>query len=391
MMLTTASLAARAPAVAAEWHPTRSGPARPPGTATVRVAFAIENHLGHRTLMSNMRAALADEPGLAAVWIPIDARGNGIFDRVPGIRDTHALMLALSALRGLWASATEGPIDIAFLHTQRMAHLLAPWMRWTPTFLSIDATPALLERYRAVQGRPHQGRSRYALVRDALHRLTYRLARGVVCMSELVREIVIRDYGVPRDKTLVLWPGVDLGAWHPPAERAAGSDVRLLFVGGDFDRKGGDLLHRWARETQARGWTLDVVTDHPIDPPAHVRHHPPMKPNDPRLRELARQADLFVLPTRADVSSWVIAEAKASGTAVLSTRVGSVPELVRDGMDGWLIPSEDAPALAACLEEALRDRSRLAEFGARAREDAELRFDARRNARTLMDFMRAHR
>jgi glycosyltransferase involved in cell wall biosynthesis len=357
----------------------------------VRVAFAIENHLGHRTLLANMRAALADEPDLDAVWIPVDAQGNGILDRIPRLRDTHALVLALSAGRALRASAREARLDVAFLHTQRMAHLLVPWMRRTPTFLSIDSTPTSLEKYRVVHGLPSEKGSPYPPIRDAFHRLTYGMARGVVCMSELVRDTVVRDYGVASERTLVLWPGVDLTAWHPPAERAPGDEVRLLFVGGHFERKGGNLLLRWARETQATGWTLDIVTDEQIDVPARVRHHPPMKPNDPQLRELVRHADLFVLPTRADMSPWVISEAKASGTAILSTRVGALHEMVRDGVDGWLIPSDDFPALTACLDGALRDRGRLAHMGRQAREDAELRFDARTNARMLLSFMRANR
>jgi glycosyltransferase involved in cell wall biosynthesis len=357
----------------------------------VRVAFAIENHLGHRTLLANMRGALADEPDLDAVWIPVEAHGNGVIDRIPRLRDTHALVLALSAGRGLRASAKQGKIDVAFLHTQRMAHLLMPWIRRIPTFLSIDGTPASLERYRTVYGLPPRKGNTYQPIRDAFHRLTYGVARGVICMSELVRDTVVNHYGVPREKTLVLWPGVDIQAWRPPEERAPGSDVRLLFVGGEFDRKGGNLLLRWARETQLRGWTLDIVTTQPIEVPDRVRHHAPMSPNDPRLRELVRQADLFVLPTRADMSPWVISEAKASGTAVLSTRVGALPEMVRDNVDGWLIPSDDFAALKTRLDEALRDPAPLAAMGIRAREDAEMRFDARRNAHQLLGFMRANR
>jgi glycosyltransferase involved in cell wall biosynthesis len=356
----------------------------------MRVAFAIEDHLGHRALMANMRAALADEAGLDARWIPISASGNGIIDHIPRLRDAHALVLALSARRGLNAAAKEGAFDVAFLHTQRMAHLLVPYMRRTPTFLSVDSTPAFLEQYRTAQGLSSQKGSRYWFLRDAAHRRTYAAARGVVCMSELVRETVVNDYRVPRERTLVLWPGVDLSRWRPAVDAAPGAEVRMLFVGGDFDRKGGPLLLRWAAETKARGWTLDVVCDQAIRVPGNVRLHSDMKPNDPRLVALMQQADLFVLPTRADMTPWVVSEAKASGKPVLATRVGALPEMVRDGIDGWLVPSDDLPALTERLEHAIRNHGQLAEFGARARQDAELRFSSRRNAHMLLDFMRAN-
>jgi glycosyltransferase involved in cell wall biosynthesis len=337
--------------------------------------------------MSNLRNSVTGHPGVDPIWIPINATGNGLLDRIPLLRDKHALVLALSARRSLRAARADGPIDVTFLHTQRMAHLLVGWMKKTPTYLSIDGTPAAQEEYRELEGHASQKGSRYASIRDAVHRRTYRAARGVVCMSSVVRDIIVRDYGVELQRTLVLLPGVDVQRWHPPAERAPGEDMRLLFIGGDFARKGGPDLLRWARETKATGWTLDIVTEQRIEPADRVRIHSGFKPNDQRLIDLVQQADLFVLPTRADMSPWAVAEAKASGKAVITTRVGALPEMVREGVDGWLIPPNDYEALRARLDAAVEQRDTVREFGIRARQDAELRFSAARNAELLLDFM----
>jgi len=94
-----------------------------------------------------------------------------------------------------------------------------------------------------------------------------------------------------------------------------------------------------------------------------------------------------VLPTRADMSPWVIPEAKAAGTAVISTHVGAIPELVRDGVDGWLVNPDDYTSFAQRLDEALRHRKKLFEFGRRAREDAVERFNSVTNARKLVQYM----
>jgi glycosyltransferase involved in cell wall biosynthesis len=362
----------------------------------MRVAFAIENHLGHRALMSNMRTALAGRPDLDPVWIPIDAHGNGILDKTPILKNKHALVLAVSARRALRLAEASGPLDVAFLHTQRMAHLLVGWMRRVPTFLSVDSTPAMLKQYYVdsaeASSRAHPGKpSAYSSLRDAVHRRTYRVARGVVCMSELVRDAVVGTYGVPRERTLVLWPGVDVTRWCPPSERRPGTKVRLLFVGGEFERKGGLELLRWTRETSRTNWELDVVTEAKVEASNGVRFHSGFKPNDPRLIDLVQQADLFVLPTRADMSPWVISEAKAAGKPVLSTSVGALPEMVRHGIDGWLIPPRDHAALQSRLDQILDEAPSLPQFGERARHDAEQRFNAARNSEALLDFMNRFR
>lgn len=341
-------------------------------------------------MMSNLRSALNGRPDIDPIWIPVSTRGNLIIDRIPQLRDKYALVLALSARRGLQAAHAKGTVDITLLHTQRMAHLLVPWMRKVPTYLSIDGTPAELELYRALQGQAGPT-GRYSAFRDAVHRRTYRAARGVICMSSFVRDTLVREYRVEPERTLVLLPGVDVERWHPPAEHAPSKSVRLLFIGGDFARKGGPELLRWARETKAKDWSLDIVTEENVQAPAGVQVHSGFKPNDPRLMDLVRQSDLFVLPTRADMSPWVIAEAKASGKAIVTTTVGALPEMVRDGIDGWLIPPRDHDALVECLDARVADRGTLAEFGARARKDAELRFNAARNLELLLDFMRVPR
>ena len=65
-------------------------------------------------------------------------------------------------------------------------------------------------------------------------------------------------------------------------------------------------------------------------------------------------ADLLCLPSHSEGSPNVVVEALASGVPVVATRVGGVPDLVADGVNGLLVPPADAHALSAALDEALR-------------------------------------
>jgi glycosyltransferase involved in cell wall biosynthesis len=356
----------------------------------MRVGFVIENHLGHRALMSNLRAAFAGESAIDPIWLPLEPTG-GLLDRIPHVKNKHALIFGVRARRALAEAEAAGRLDACFMHTQRMAHLVVDRMRKLPTFLSIDATPLQLDRhYRTLLGlRPQHG-TRYYKMRDAIHRRTYGAARGMITMSQAVAGTLSADYGVDEKDVLVLWPGVDTAKWSPDPTRRQGDEYRLLFVGGDFVRKGGDLLLRWVRATKRRDFRVDIVTEQPLDDvPPNVHVHTKFRPNEPGLLELAREADLLLLPTRADMSPWVVSEAKAAGVPVLSTRVGAIPELVRDGVDGWLVAPEEYEPFAARLEAVLADRQQIREFGARARADAVERLDSVKNAQRLIAFMQA--
>ena len=76
-----------------------------------------------------------------------------------------------------------------------------------------------------------------------------------------------------------------------------------------------------------------------------------------------------------------VMEAMAAGLPVVSTAVGGVPELVRDGETGLLVPSEDAGALARALQALVDDSARRQAMGAAARQHAIAHFDIRHTVR----------
>jgi glycosyltransferase involved in cell wall biosynthesis len=65
---------------------------------------------------------------------------------------------------------------------------------------------------------------------------------------------------------------------------------------------------------------------------------------------LLQSADGFVLPSLAEGLPMALLEAMAARLPVVVTAVGAMPEVVHDGQQGYLIPPEDAPALAAALD-----------------------------------------
>jgi phosphatidylinositol alpha-1,6-mannosyltransferase len=106
---------------------------------------------------------------------------------------------------------------------------------------------------------------------------------------------------------------------------------------------------------------------------------------DEELREVYRASNLFVLctrelPARQQVEGFglVFLEAQACGTPVVGTEAGGIPDAIKSGEGGWLIPQDDAPALARILNALAEepDRFLLAGKAARARVERECTWDA---------------
>lgn len=88
--------------------------------------------------------------------------------------------------------------------------------------------------------------------------------------------------------------------------------------------------------------------------------------------------DLLCLPSRSEGLPNVAMEASAAGLPVVATTVGGVPEVVEDGMTGFLVPPDDAHALAKRLEQLLTDPSLRCRMGQAGREKMQREFSVER-------------
>jgi glycosyltransferase involved in cell wall biosynthesis len=92
------------------------------------------------------------------------------------------------------------------------------------------------------------------------------------------------------------------------------------------------------------------------------------------LPDLMVASDLFVLPSVAEAFGLVLAEALHLGTPVIASRVGGIPEIVDDGVDGLLVPPADPRALADAIVSLLGDEDRRRTMAGAGRAKVERRF-----------------
>ena len=100
--------------------------------------------------------------------------------------------------------------------------------------------------------------------------------------------------------------------------------------------------------------------------------------NVPNLEEVVGASDLFLLPSESESFGMAALEALASEVPVIATRTGGLPEVVEDGVTGYLLPVGDIEGMAARAVEILSDDALRLEMGGRGREVAISRFDVSR-------------
>jgi len=163
-----------------------------------------------------------------------------------------------------------------------------------------------------------------------------------------------------------------------PDRAARSGPIEVLFVGWILEAKGVRELLQVARALPNLRFTLvgpeqaDFVASVRADLDALADRVRLLK-SRPRecVFELYRQADVFVLPTWREGFPNVVLEAMAAGLPVVATPVGAIPDMIRDGEEGLLVPARDAAALTHALGRLANDPGLRARLGARARARVE--------------------
>jgi glycosyltransferase involved in cell wall biosynthesis len=339
------------------------------------IAYVMEQTLGNITHYRNLRLAEPATTSELRRWLPIEYRES----RVPWT--IHGSYLARRAL----ASVID-EVDGAFIHTMTLAPASIDLFLKKPVVISSDGPAMAKSGMREAYGDPMDG-ALARLAKREVHRQVLKRAAGCVAWSNWAKESFVRDYGRRERDVAVIPPGVDLQL-YAPGDRDH-ELPRILFVGGAFLRKGGDLLLQVFRKHLRGRAELVLVTRDAVPTEPGVSVHRNLGNNSRELLHLYATCDVFVLPTRADCWSLVLTEALAAGMPVITTRVGGLAELVTEGKTGHLIDVDDEQALETALLSLALDRDKCRAMACSAREDAFARFQASANAQALFDFVRS--
>lgn len=197
---------------------------------------------------------------------------------------------------------------------------------------------------------------------------------GVLTLSTHAADAIARDFDFPRERITPVGAGPAFEPTIEPIydiERYAAA--RILFVGFNWERKGGPLL------LEAFRIVRDVIphaTLHVVGPPqcpadeAGVRWTPPINKAARRgrrqLEEIFAEASVYCMPSICETWGLVYVEAQQMGTPIVGFREWAVPDIIKENETGLFSNERTAQSLAASLIEALSDAERLKAMGAAA-------------------------
>ena len=226
--------------------------------------------------------------------------------------------------------------------------------------------------------------------KDLLHRWLYNRVDGLVALTELHRKNLMQHLPVPPERLLVLPNSIDTVKFNPTRasaawrERWAGPDTELLVgVVSRLDRNKG-LLESVAAAQCWRDWGLKIRMviigkETAGQPGAHE-----MLSAEIRKRSLESEVrlighhediataiaslDVLLMPSPAETFGRVLIEAMACGVPVVASAGGGVPDIIRDGENGLLVPPLDSMAMAKAIRryhDSPELRQRISEQGLR--------------------------
>lgn len=216
-------------------------------------------------------------------------------------------------------------------------------------------------------------------------------ADGLTAVSHYLRDLSVKDFHLDKD-VRVIYNFVDTEQFRPARcpflrHKLAGEDERILVHLSNFRpvKRVPDIVRAFALVAHRIKSRLLLVGTGPdraeaerlaveLEIADHVNFLGPMNDVSPVLSI----ADLFLMASEQESFGLAALEAMSCQVPVIATRVGGLPELVKDGETGYLVPLGDVEAMAARIRDLLSDEDRRLTMARNARQRAVEEFNADR-------------
>lgn len=202
-----------------------------------------------------------------------------------------------------------------------------------------------------------------------IERAVIQNSRVLLYPSDWAAQSAVRDYGADPKRLFTVPFGANLATLPDPKARPCDMDetCRLLFIGVDWNRKGGSLAVDTLRKIQQAGVKAELHVVGCVPPSdvhgpgihVHGRLRKSIASERQLLERLFQTAAFLIVPSRQEAYGIVFCEASAYGIPSLATRTGGITTSVQDGENGFLFdPDATADPYAATIIDVWSDKER---------------------------------
>jgi len=302
----------------------------------IRVLLAGTRLLGNKTYIRFVKSLLQKQPSLDLSEFYLE---EDDFETFPARISSISNSLHASAVvrRKLAANPQilSARYNAVFLVSNEFLAPFASLVCRTPTALMLDTPPKAGGRIAHLRSSQIRRIMSGALMRvtDASFRRNLEHVDHALPFSQWCANELIEDYGFPADRTDVTYAPLDLENWRPNPDARTVRRKQLLFVGNDFERKGGLRLIRLHQQHLAEHFDLMIASREELASRASAGARHVTCRNDlttAELLEFYQSASALVLPTTQDFSPMVLFEAIGAGLTI-----GAVSVILVLGVASW--------------------------------------------------------
>ena len=362
----------------------------------LHLLFAAYMAGGNGTILENLENEIKIRNDVDSSWLRIELDpkkliqyGTKQVSLIPGtIRNS---MLTHERIRIIEKDGINFGAAFFFQHTICMG--LIKFRSRVPYVIGMDGTPLFFAQNELWYAHPYfKPNSLNSKFKHMITKSVYKNASHLLPLSTKVRDSLINDYNISPNKITVVPPGIDLEKYCLPnrdTEERRKKPFNVLFVGADFIRKGGDLLVKLAGMEDFQDVQFNFVTKSYEGPRLkNIKVYDDITTNTEPMLNLLHDADIFVLPTRADSFSIASLEAMATGLPVIIVPVGGISDIVIDGETGYLIKKDDIEELSNRILK-LRDDCELRyRMGANSRKRIETHFNIKTISNKVVELLK---
>lgn len=283
----------------------------------------------------------------------------------------------------IFAPAASG--EIAFLETK------------IPVVYTSDATFALINNYypgfhRLLKRSVYEG--------NLLEQAAIKKSSLLLYPTQWAAKSALSDYGAGEGKVFVVPYGANLDKIPERAavlQKRKSERCRLLFLGVNWERKGGEIAYDTLLEMKKLGLPAELVVCGCIPPKKFIHPRLTVIPfldknregDSQKLFELLANSDFLLLPTRYECLGIVFFEANAFGLPAITADTGGVSSSIRDGENGFVLPYEArGEEYARLIAEIYRDERRYQDLAQASRRAFEEKFNWDVWAQTVKKLLR---